>query len=166
MKHIVFIILIIFSFVSCSVKYSLSGASISPDIKTFTVEYITNQAPQKQPTLSDIFTEGLKAKFRNNAGLTMVSSNGDLQFDGAIIDYNTKHQGVTATQVAAQMRLTISISVNFVNVKEPSKNFKEKFSAYRDYDAQQSLNSVEDALIQEISKEIIDQIFMKAVANW
>jgi hypothetical protein len=151
---------------SCSVKYSFSGASISPDVKTFSVSYITNQAQNKQATLSDVFTEGLKEKFRSNAGLSLVSKGGDLEFEGAIIDYSTAYQGITANQVAAQLRLTITVSVKFTNNIDPTKNFDKKYTWYQDFDAKLSLSSVETEYINQISKKIIDDIFMDAVANW
>ena len=162
----IFILSIILLLGGCSVKYSFTGASISPNIKTFSVSYIDNQAPTKQPTLSDVFTEGLKSKFRNNAGLTLVSSNADLQFEGAIVEYSTTYQGVTASQQAANNRLTITVNIKFTNVQEPAKSFEKKFSRYSDFDANTNLSEIEETKIAEISKQIIEDIFMESVANW
>ena len=166
MKKIFCYIVLIFSIVGCSVHYSLSGASISPDVKTFSVAYIPNYAANKQATLSDIMTEGLKDKFRSSAGLSLVSSNGDLQFSGSIVDYSTSYQGVTASQLAAQTRLTISVQIKYINKTDEKQNFDKRFSAYRDFEATQSLSDVEDVLIKEISEEIIESIFLESVANW
>jgi len=151
---------------SCSVKYSFTGASISPDIKTFSVAYIDNQAPTKQATLSDVFTEGLKEKLRTGTGLSMVTSFGDLQFEGAIVEYATNYLGVTASQQAASNRLTITVKILFTNTKEPTKNFEKRFSRYYDFDATQNLSTIETAAIKQISDQIIEDIFLEAVANW
>ncbi len=150
----------------CSVNYSFTGASISPDIRTFSVAYIQNNAPLKNAALSDIMTEGLKDKMRSSAGLTLVTANGDLQFEGTITDYRTTFQGVTASQVAAQHRFTISVRVKFTNTKDESKNFDKTFTQFRDYPVSESFASLEDGLIRQITEEIIDEIFMEAVANW
>lgn len=166
MKKVVCYIMLLVGLTGCSVNYSLSGASISPEVKTFSVAYIPNHAPNKQATLSDVFTEGLKDKFRSTAGLSLASSNGDLQFSGSIVDYSTSYQGVTASQLAAQTRLTISVQIKFVNKTDEKQNYDKRFSAYRDFDASESLSNVEDALIKEISDEIIESIFMESVANW
>ena len=48
-------------FSSCHV-YSFTGASISPDIKTVSVQFFPNRAPIVQPSLSNLFTEKLKDK--------------------------------------------------------------------------------------------------------
>lgn len=166
MRKLFLYIIILVCAVGCSVNYSLSGASISPDVKTFSVSYIANHAANKQATLSDVFTEGLKDKFRSDAGLSLVSSNADLQFSGNITDYITSYQGVTASQLAAQTRLTIAVKIKFVNKNDEKQNYEKRFSAYRDFDATESLSNVEDALIKEISEEIIESIFMESVANW
>ena len=166
MRKLFLYIIILVCTVGCSVNYSLSGASISPDVKTFSVSYIANHAANKQATLSDVFTEGLKDKFRSDAGLSLVSSGADLQFSGNITDYTTSYQGVTASQLAAQTRLTIAVKIKFVNKNDEKQNYEKRFSAYRDFDATESLSNVEDALIAEISEEIIEAIFMESVANW
>ena len=166
MRKLFLSIIILVCAVGCSVNYSLSGASISPDVKTFSVSYIANHAANKQATLSDVFTEGLKDKFRSDAGLSLVSSGADLQFSGNITDYTTSYQGVTASQLAAQTRLTIAVKIKFVNKNDEKQNYEKRFSAYRDFDATESLSNVEDALIAEISEEIIEAIFMESVANW
>lgn len=162
-----FSILCIILFISsCSVKYSFTGASISPDVKTFSVAYIDNQAPTKQSTLSDVFTEGLKDKFRTGTGLSMVQSYGDLQFEGAIVDYSTNYLGITASQQAASNRLTITVKIIFTNSKEPNKSFEKRYSRYYDFDAMQNLSTIETTAIRQISEQIIEDIFLDAVANW
>ncbi|MDR2963848.1 MAG: LPS assembly lipoprotein LptE [Bacteroidales bacterium] len=150
----------------CSIKYSFTGASISPDIRTFSVAYVQNQAATRNAALSDIITEGLKDKMRSSTGLTLVNGGGDLQFEGVITDYTTTFQGVTAAQVAAQYRFTISVRMNFINTKDETKNFNKTFTQFRDYPVTESFASLEDGLIRQITDDIIDEIFMAAVANW
>lgn len=165
-KSIVLFFICVTVLAACSVKYSFTGASISPEIKTFSVQYIQNNAAVKNAALSDIITEGLKDKLRSSTGLTLTNANGDLQFEGSITDYTTSFQGVTAAQVAAQYRFTITVRVKFVNTKDESKNFEKSFTQFRDYPVSESFASIEDALIRQITEEIIDAIFMEAVANW
>lgn len=165
-KSIVLFFICVTVLAACSVKYSFTGASISPEIKTFSVQYIQNNAAVKNAALSDIITEGLKDKLRSSTGLTLTNANGDLQFEGSITDYTTSFQGVTAAQVAAQYRFAITVRVKFVNTKDESKNFEKSFTQFRDYPVSESFASIEDALIRQITEEIIDAIFMEAVANW
>ena len=45
-------------------------------------------------------------------------------------------------------------------------DFEQQFSASTSYDSSQSLSSVQDGLVEEMVKNICEQIFNQAVANW
>ncbi len=146
--------------------YSFTGASISPDVKTVSVQYFQNRAPLVQPSLSQQFGERLKAKFLSQTSLTLVNSTGDLDFSGYIVDYNTQPIAIQSSQTAAQNRLTITVNVKFTNSKDPKQDFESSFSQFADYDSQKSLVSVENELIQVINDKLVDDIFNRAVVNW
>ncbi|MBC8265960.1 MAG: LptE family protein [Flavobacteriales bacterium] len=161
-------IAVVFSvvFLSSCGFYSFTGASISPDVKTVSVEYFPNRAATIQPTLSQVFTERLKDYFLEQTNLSLETDNGDLNFSGEIVKYEVKPIAIQANEQAAQNRLTIAIKVKFENTKEVSKNFEQKFSRYADYDSSKSLAEVEDNLIEQITNELAEDIFNKAVVNW
>jgi hypothetical protein len=152
-------------FSGCHV-YSFTGASISPDVKTVSVQYFQNRAPLVQPALSQLFGEKLKEKFGTQTNLTVVTKSGDLDFSGYISDYNTQPIAIQSSQTAAQNRLTISVNVKFTNLKDPKQDFEIVFSQFADYDAKQTLTSVESGLIKTINEKLVDDIFNKAVVNW
>jgi len=147
-------------------KYSFTGASISPDVKTFSVAYFNNTSTLIQPTLSDYFTEALREKFISETNLRMIDSVGDLSYEGEIVGYSQTHAAVQADEVAAKNKLTITVRVKFTNVKDPQKNFDTKFSRFAQFDSDQSLTEVEENLIKEITEELIDDIYIKSVADW
>lgn len=164
-KSILFVILVSLAINGCKV-YSFTGASISPDIKTVSIQYFQNKAPLVQPSLSQVFTEKLKDKFVSQTNLTQVKNNGDLQFEGYISDYRTLPTAIQGNEQAALNRLTISVMVKFVNVKDEKQNFETSFSRFTDYDSQQNLTTIEIELINEICNQLVDDIFNKAVINW
>ncbi len=47
----------------CKVNYSMSGASISPDVKTIAIRYFTKTTSLGPSSLSQVFTEQLKINF-------------------------------------------------------------------------------------------------------
>ena len=63
----------------CKIGYSLSGASISPDVKSVFVDYYRNRSRVINPTLSQTFTEAMKDKFVNETGLSLNSEQADLE---------------------------------------------------------------------------------------
>jgi len=146
-------------------NYSFSGASLSPEIKTVSIDYFPNRSSLVNPVLSQAFTEALKDKFTSEAGLSLVSSNGDLEFSGAIINYKLSPVSIQQNE-AAMMRLTISIQVKFVNNKDDLQSFTQTFSDFSDYGVDQDFSSVENDLNTIIIKKITEKIFMKSAANW
>ncbi|MBA3647581.1 MAG: LptE family protein [Chitinophagales bacterium] len=160
-----FLIITFCACTSCGV-YSLTGASIDPDVKTFTVHYIANQAQIVIPTLSQSFTEALKNKLSTGTNLKMVESSGDLEFQGAITQYNISPAAAVANETAALNRITISVSIEFINHKNEKQSWTSTFSRYADYSSSQDLASVQVQLIDDINSQLVDDIFNKAVVNW
>ena len=150
---------------SCGI-YSFSGTSIQPDVKTVTINYFEYKALRVNPSLSNDLTEGLKDKFRKMTRLTQVDEDGDLEITGEVSGYDVRAQAVTAQEVAAQNRLTVSVKISFMNRKYPEEDFEKSFSAYADYDSNSSLDAVEATLCEEIVEKLCEDILNATVANW
>lgn len=151
---------------SCKVNYSFSGASVSPDVKTVSIQTFKNNASLAPPTLSQSLTEAVKDIFTSQTNLGIVSSSGDLNFEGEITNYLTSPVAIQSNDQAALNRLTISVSVKFSNAKDEKQNFETSFSRYADYSSSQNLSSVQESLIEEINKQLTQDIFNKAMINW
>ncbi len=151
---------------SCGI-YSFTGTSIQPDVKTVTINYFEYKALKVNPTLSNSLTESLKDKFRKMTRLEQVDMDGDLEITGSVTGYDVRAMAVTANEVAAQNRLTVTVRIDFANRKYPEDDFQNKsFSAYADYDSTQSLDAVESTLCGEIIEKLCEDIFNATVANW
>ncbi len=166
-KSTLFILIIGLVFNACKVTYSLTGGTLSPDVKTFSVHFFQNRAPLVNPNLSDKFTEDLKERFRNRTSLDeIVDGEGHLSFSGEITGYQTKAMDITSDDIASTNRLTITIRVKFINEIEPENDFDKSFSAFEDYDSSKQLSDVENDLVDKILEKIIDDIYNQAVVNW
>jgi len=150
---------------SCGV-YSFTGTSIQPDVESITINYFEYQALKVNPSLSNQMTEALKDKFIKLTKLDQVDQDGDLEISGAIVGYAVSATAITAEEVAAQNRLTVTVKISFTNRKYPDDDFEKTFSAYADFDATQLLDSVQDSLCEEIVAKLVDDIFTASVAQW
>ena len=151
---------------SCGI-YSFTGTSIQPDVKTVTIPFFEYKALKVNPSLSNQLTEALQEKFRRLTRLELVDEEGDLEIVGTVVGYDVRATAITATEQAAQNRLTVSVKVSFTNRKYPEESFPEKsFSAYADFDAMQTLDAVESTLCEEIVEKLCEDIFNGTVANW
>jgi hypothetical protein len=146
--------------------YSFSGTSIQPDVKTITINLFDYTAEKVNPSLSNSITEELRTQFRKMTRLEQVDIDGDLEIEGAVTGYNVTATAVTANEVAAQNRLTVTVKVTFTNRLYPEDDLEQNFSAYEDYDSMQSLDAVQDALCAEIVKKLVEDIFNATVAQW
>jgi hypothetical protein len=146
--------------------YSFTGASISPEIQSISIERFPNNALTVVPTLSQTFTDALRDKFSNETNLDIVNKGGDLYLKGAITGYRTSPVAIQGDETAALNRLTIKVDVTFTNTQDESKSYKTSFSRFQDYNSSQNLSEVQDALIEEITQMLIQDIFEKAVVNW
>ena len=161
------ILLLLPALTACSfVKYSFSGTSIQADVKTITIPYVEYKALRVNPSLSNALTEALKEKFRKLTRLEQVDMGGDLELVCEITGYDVKAMAVTANEVAAQNRLTVTVKVEFSNRKYPEDDVSQSFSGYSDYDSTQSLESVEATLCDEIIEKLCEDIFNATVAQW
>lgn len=151
--------------VSCGV-YSFTGASIPNEAKTISVQYISNKAAIVQPSLSQAITDGLIDAFAGQTNLDITENEGDLSFSGYITKYQIKPMAIKANETASQNRLTIAIKIKYNNSFDDKQNFETTFSRYRDYPSSENIVDVEDGLIEEISKELIEDVFNKAFVNW
>ncbi len=155
---------------SCSVNYSLTSTSAPNQAKTIYIANFYNESPSGPPNLSQYFTEKTKSYYQNNTKLELVSSNGDLTLEGAITGYNiapvAPQQGANGINIASLSRLTITVRAKYTNKFNEKDNFDQSFSFFSDFEANKSLSDVEDALIDEITDQLVLQIFTRSFDNW
>ena len=160
------IVLFIFA-TSCNVKYSLTGASISPETKTFQVNYFQNTAPLIEPGIERDFTNKLIDLLINQTSLELVKSNGDLTYEGEIVEYRISPTTATANNTAAQNRLTIAVNVRFFDKSDSEADFEKRFSFYYDYAGNiQLVGGQKDIAVDEIFERITQDIFNASLAKW
>lgn len=147
--------------------YSFTGTSIQPDVKSISIELFEYKAAKVNPSLANDLTEEIRTRFRRMTNLEQVEENGDLTITGAVTGYDVKASAISANDVAAQNRLTVSVSVSFADRLHPEEDFTNKtFSAYSDYDSENSLDAVESSLCAEIIDKLVEDIFNATVAQW
>lgn len=153
---------------SCSV--TLSGASIPLTMKNIYVGFFENNAPLVVSNLSQAFTDALKSRVRSQTRLAITQNpEADGTLTGAITGYSIAPVAVQATNgnappLASQTRLSITVSVKYVNAADKKLNFDQSFTRFADYTGE--LSSQEQALIQNINQQLTEDIFNRAFANW
>ena len=152
--------------VSCKINYSAQGGPIDQNLKTISIDQFSNQASLGPSTIGFTFTEKLRDLFQSQTKLELISSNGDLSYEGTISSYTIQPISVQGNQTAAQNRLTIAVKVTFVNQIDEKKNFDQSFTRFADYSSSSDIGSIQDRLIEEIFDQITQDIFDKTLGDW
>ena len=165
MRHLLPIFVLLFTMTSCGI-YSFSGTSIQPDVNTITINYIEYRALRVNPAFSNEFTEAIRNQFRRMTRLEQVEHDGDMELSGEVTGYEVTPAAVTADEVAARNKLTVTVKIQFSDKKHPEEDFDKSFSAYSEYDSNNTLDAVESSLCAEIIEKLVEDIFNAAVAQW
>jgi hypothetical protein len=150
---------------SCGI-YSFSGVTIPDDVKSISIHYFPNQAPQVAPTLSQVFTEKLRDKFQNETRLFLTPQNGDYHIDGVITDYAIQPVGVSGNTAATENRLTMMAKVNFQCVGYPKLNFTKTYTNFVNFEASTNFATIENRLIDEVTAMMVQDIFNDIALKW
>lgn len=151
---------------SCGV-YNLTGTTGQINAKTFQVNYFQNNADLVEPGIERTFTIKLQEIIQNQTNLNLTNTNGDLVYEGEIVEYRITPMQATAQQTAAQSRLTVTVNVRFTNKNKEADNFEKRFSFYHDYDGStQLVGSKLTGALDEIFERITQDIFNESLAKW
>jgi hypothetical protein len=159
-------LVIVVVFISCKVNYGFKGISIPPEAKTISVAFFQNNAAMASPSESQKFTEKMRDMVSSQTNLALTKQNGDLQFEGAIVDYAVSPVAVQSTDQAALNRLTVTINVKYTNSIDQSKSFNQNFQRFYDYSSSKTLSAIESEALDEINRQIAEDVFQKAFNNW
>lgn len=164
MRRLFFIVPLLFMLAGCGV-YSFTGATIEG--KNINIHLFENRARNVVPSLSATLTDKIRSRILSQTGLSPVNTNdADYDLSGNITAYDVTVTGAQNTQQATKNRLTISVAVTFKNRLNEKANFTQTFTRFSDFDATQTLQNVEGALINDIGNQLADDIFNKAFVNW
>lgn len=152
---------------SCSISYKFNGASIDyTKTKTIQIAQFPIRSAYVWAPMQSIFNNELTDVFARQTKLRQVNRNGDLQLSGEIVEYSQYNKAVSADGYSSQTQLKMTVNVRFVNNANHDEDFEQKFSATTQYDSSKQLISVQEELVTQMVKDIVDQIFNATVANW
>lgn len=160
-----FLLLPLLLFTSC---YSFKGISIDPSVKTFSVQIFENQASNAPPTLAVDFTERLKDKVRSETRLILTNTEPNVEFTGKVTDFRVVPVAPKPGELVAKNQLKINLRVGYHNYLDEKKGWANErdFSFFAEFESDQDLLSIQTQLIDEISKQLLEDIFNAAFNDW
>ncbi len=99
-KRLYVIIAVALLLTSCRMSISLTGGTVDARAKTVAITTFPNNATLINPTLSQSFTTALKDKIQGQTPLTIVTTNGDYELEGEIVNYNVSPVAIQGNETA------------------------------------------------------------------
>jgi phosphoribosylanthranilate isomerase len=152
-------------FSGCGI-YSFKDAVIPDNVKTIKIGFIENKARYVNPQLAPLLTDKLQQKIIGQTKLIRTNSDdAHYQIFATITNYDpTQTVGVSERQASAN-RLTVTVHVV---LKKTLDNKEQEFDVSRNFDfsANLSLSQAEAQLMEDIVRNITDDIFNQIFSNW
>jgi len=152
---------------SCKVNYGFREKTSIPDsVKTVNIHIIENHARYVNSQLSPRLTERLRLKVTNLTHLTQVNSdNANWDVSGQITDYTVSTSGVSDKQVSIN-RLTVTV-VMVLDTKNPDQQSNPVTVSHSfDFSANLTLQQAESQLMDEIVRQLTDEIYNNLFSKW
>jgi hypothetical protein len=146
--------------------YSFRDAVIPENVKTIKIGFVENKARYVNPQLAPLLTDKLMQKIMNQTKLTRTNNDdAHYQIFATITNYDPSQTvGVSAKQ-ASTNRLTVTVHIV---LKKTLDNKEQEFDVTRNFDfsATLTLNQAEGQLMEDILRNITDDIFNQIFSNW
>ncbi len=146
--------------------YSLKGYSIDQNVETYYVGTFKVTALNAPVTIPQTFAESLKDKISRESRLKFNDDEPHLEFNGAIQSFNVTAVAPQPGERTAFNRLTITVSIEYLNHLNAKDKWSKTFSHFEDFPAEQNLAGVQDELVTVIFNQILEDIFNQAFNNW
>ncbi len=152
--------------VQATCNYTFKDVSIPPEVKTVRVNYIENKARYINPQLSPQLTERIRQKITGQTRLIIVNSD-DAHYDigGYITDFSVSTSGVSGKE-ASSNNLNVTMHLIFKSRLDEKKNFESDITRNFPFSASISFTDAQNGLMDDILKNISDDVFNKIFSNW
>lgn len=150
---------------SCGI-YSFRDVSVPDNVKTIKIGYFDNRAgiqnPQLSPKLTDAFKQKVQSYVRKASLVNTETA--DYIIGGYISQYSVTTSGISNQQTSSN-RLTVGVHIIFNNtLKNETKEFD--VSLPFDFSATLTLTQAENQLLDNIIKNLSDEMFNRIFSSW
>lgn len=147
---------------------SFVDGSMPEEWKIFSVKTLENNAANAPISYAVQLSEDIKDGIQNKTKLKLntTPNTGEVQIEGAISSYTISPIAIQNLDEAAKNRLTISTAYT-IYIKSPKEEEMTLTSTrFADYNSDLDFSIVEAQLIEDINKQIVQDIINKLLSNW
>ncbi len=162
-KFIIFCALILVS--SC--RYSFTGASVPPHLKTIAIPLFDDQSGYGRATLREELTQKIVERFIQDNTLKIADRNtANSLLEGVIVSVQDNPVVVGTGERVKKSRLTITVKVSFYDMVRRVKVWERTFSNWGEYELEGNIQQNLQLGIQQAIEKLSEDILLATVANW
>jgi hypothetical protein len=98
--------------------------------------------------------------------LSTTPNSGEVRIEGVITSYMISPIAMQPGDNAAKNRLTITSNYKIHILAPKEQEMQASCSRFADYNSDQDLGAIENELLKEINKQIVQDIINKLLSNW
>lgn len=168
-RNIRFLFVLIFTIIlcGCTISYGFRGGSIDyTKIKTIKIPPVQNRASLVYPPLAANFTQQIQDFYSQRTNLTQIDGNADIELVCEISGYDIAPMSISSDNFASRTSFVLQVRVKYTNAVNEKESFERTFKAQRDFDRNTQFTQVRDQLLEEMTEELIKQIYNATIENW
>jgi hypothetical protein len=148
-------------------NYSFKGASPPEGIHTIFIPTIKDESGFGLPNLADDMTVLLKNKFIKDNTLEYADkTSADGMLTCTIKSVRDEALVVSENEQVSKRKITIDVSVEFLNLKKQKNIWVKSFSNWGEYESSSGGFSQRDAGVSSSEDKITDDILLEVISNW
>jgi hypothetical protein len=147
-------------------RYSFSGGSVAPHLKTIAIPIVQDQSGYGDPTLRDLFTRQLVDIFTSDGSLTLSERAGaDAVLETVVTSVSDAPTVVKPGEQVAERRITVTAHVVFTDLKLKKTVWEKDFSQWGNFPSGAGLTQRNEG-VQEAVRKLTEDILNETVAGW
>ena len=155
---------------SCGV-YKFNDVSVDPTIKTVRINIFNNRAQYVNPQLHPTLTDRVRQRIVNQTRLSQTNSdNAHFDINGVITNYSISTSGISTggnnnQRQASMNNLNVTVHVTVNNTLKGEVKEYDISRAFP-FNASLSLQAAEAQLLDEMVRNLSDDIFNRIFSTW
>jgi hypothetical protein len=160
-------IIFAFAFLIYACRYSFTGASVPPHLKTIAIPVFDDQSGYGRATLREELTQKIVERFIQDNTLKIADRNtANSILEGVIVSVQDNPVVVGSGERIKKSRITITVRVSFYDMVQRTKVWERTFSNWGEYDLEGNVQLNLQLGIQQAIEKLSEDILLATVANW
>ncbi|HEX9613949.1 MAG TPA: LptE family protein [Bacteroidota bacterium] len=147
-------------------RYSFSGGSVPPNMKTVAIPIVQDQSGHGDPALKDLFTQQLVDAFTSDGSLTLTDrETSDSVLETVVTSVRESATVVKPGEQVSERRITLTAHVTFTDLKLRKTLWEKDFSQWGDFPSGADITHRNEG-VQEAVRKLTEDILNETVAGW